>query len=244
MKKCLLLLLSIACAAGAVVARERDPLVVSSSSMTTEAPLIGTFYDMKQDQKHRPINMDRKGFDDLIARFIDGGWDEGLLKDYYRMPRPLYTTQLFVDTINSDDAPKAFGVEKTVQPRKWMVHYKGQIVPPSDGTYRFIGNADDFLGVAINGKTVLWAIHSTPRTKWFAKEQCDLRDYTAGDWIELKAGQPVDIDIMTGDSPGGQWRCLLAVEKKGVGSGGRPVPFQLSATKDTPQGAAPWKGVQ
>jgi hypothetical protein len=242
MKKCILTLLSIACLAGPAVAR--DTPVVSSSSMTSEAPLIGIFYDMKQDQKHRPINTDRKGFDELVARFIDGGWDEGLLKDYYRIPRPLYTTQLFVDTINSDDAPKAFGVEKTVQARRWIVHYKGQIVPPSDGVYRFIGNADDFVGVAINGKTVLWAIHSSPRTKWVAKESCDIRDYTAGDWIELKAGQPVDIDIMTGDSPGGQWRCMLAVEKKGVDTHGRAVPFQLSATKDTPPGAVPWKGVQ
>jgi len=210
----------------------------------SEAALIGIFYDMKQTQKHEPIEMDRKQFDSVIAKFIDGEWDEAVIKGFYRVPRPLYTTQLFIDTINSDDGPKAFGVEKTVQSRKWMVHYKGQVTPPEDGIYRFIGNADDFLGVAVNGKTVLFAIHSAPHVKWFAKEQCDVRDFTAGDWFEARAGKPVDLDIMTGDSPGGQFRCLLGIEKKGVDNHGRVVPFQLSPTEKTPPGARLWKGIQ
>ena len=214
------------------------------AGQASEAGLIGIFYDMKQTQKREPIDMDRKQFDSVIAKFIDSDWDEGVLKDFYRVPRPLYTTELYIDTINSDDGPKAFGTEKTVQSRKWMVHYKGQVIPPGDGTYRFIGNADDFLGVAVNGKTVLFAIHSAPRVKWYAKEQCDVRDFTAGDWFEVKGGKPIDLDIMTGDSPGGQFRCLLGIEKQGVDYHGKPVPFQLSVTNKTPPGSQPWKGIQ
>ena len=65
-----------------------------------------------------------------------------------------------------------------------------------------------------------------------------------GDWIELRAGQPIDLDIITGESPGGQMRCLLAVQKKGVDNHGQMMPFQLAVTKNTPENGAIWKGVQ
>ena len=143
-------------------------------------------------------------------------------------------------------APKAFGVEKTVQPRTWMVHYKGQVAPPADGTYRFLGDADDFVAVAVNGETVLVADIPGTRlaVKWFAKESSNARGYTAGDWIDLRAGQPIDLDVITGESPGGECRCQLAVEKKGVVYDGEPPRFQLTATRNTPAGTLPWKGVQ
>jgi hypothetical protein len=34
-------------------------------------------------------------------------------------------------------APKAFGVEKTVEPNHWLIHYKGRVSPPENGRYRF-----------------------------------------------------------------------------------------------------------
>ena len=116
----------------------------------------------KQDQKRVAIPMDRHVFERAVAQFIDTDFDEGLINKYYRVPSRPYTTELQVPTINADSAPKAFGVEKTVAPQKWMAHYKGQVAPPEDGTYRFLGDADDFLAVAVNGKVVLVA--DTPGT--------------------------------------------------------------------------------
>jgi len=229
----------------------RDRIALSGTG-GSEAALIGTFYDFKQDQKRGALPMDRHVFETLVAKFIDTDWDEAIFSKYYRVPRPLYTTQLLINTINSETAPKAFGVEKTVQQYTWLVYYKGQVVAPEDGIYRFLGDSDDFVAVAVNGKTVLVAdVPGTRlRVKWFPKENPDIygkwsRDYTAGDWFEMKAGKPVDIDVITGDSPGGQFRCLLCIQKKGVVYQNHEAPpFQLAPNSETPPGVQTWKGVQ
>lgn len=234
------------------LADDRDAASVFGSAQRSAGALIGILYDFKQNQKREPVPMDRNVFEKVVAQFINGGWDEGLLNKYYRVPRALYATELLIPTIDADTAPRAFGVEKTVQPRMWMVHYKGQVAAPADGAYRFLGDADDFVAVAVNGETVLVADIPGTRlqVKWFAREpEVQLSGkhggrFIAGDWINLRAGQPVDLDIITGESPGGQMRCQLAVQKKGVDTGGEMPPFQLSVNGNTPAGAAVWKGVQ
>ena len=230
----------------------RDGTAAFGSAQRTAGALIGILYDFKQNQKRQPIEMDRHIFEKVVAQFINGGWDEGFLNAYYRVPRALYATEILVPTIDADTAPRAFGVEKTVEPRTWMVHYKGQVAPPSDGQYRFLGDADDFVAVAVNGETVLVADIPGTRlaVKWFSREP-DVQfhgkhggKFVAGDWINLRAGQPVDLDVITGESPGGQMRCLLAVQKKGADATGDVMPpFQLSVNDNTPPGGAVWKGV-
>ena len=236
---------------GTPAAAQGPSAAAYGSTQRTAGALIGIFYDFKQTQKREPLPMDRHLFEKQVAYFIDHHWDEGLLNTYYRVPRALYTTELNIPTIDADKAPQAFGVEKTVQPRMWMVHYKGQVAPPADGTYRFLGSADDFLAVAVNGETVLVADIPGTRlqVKWFARESTNLRShqgetYTAGDWVNLRAGQPVDLDVITGESPGGQSRCLLGIEKKGAVYSGEAPLFQLTATRDTLPGVLPWRGVQ
>jgi hypothetical protein len=235
-------LLALSLTAANMHAADRDKDSMFGSSKRTAGALIGILYDFKQDQKRQKIPMEREMFERSVAQFVDSGWDEGLLNKYYRVPRALYTTQLQIPTINADDGPKAFGVEKTVDPQKWAVHYKGQVAAPEDGTYRFCGNSDDFVVVAVNGKTCLVAeMPGTPMgVKWVAKEGPPPGDFqAAGDWINFRAGEPVDLDIITGESPGGQYRCRLSIQKKG----GAAVPFQLSVSKDTPAGTRPWRGI-
>ncbi|MBA3960373.1 MAG: hypothetical protein H0X40_00530 [Chthoniobacterales bacterium] len=238
----------------AVVARaadEKDANTLFGSAKRSAGALIGILYDFKQNQKRQQTPMDRHIFEQVVAQFIDSGWDEGLLNQYYRVPRALYATELQINTIDADTAPRAFGVEKTVEPRTWLVHYKGQVAAPEDGTYRFLGDADDFVAVAVNDQTELVAdIPGTRlKVKWFAKETTELHGrfggrYMAGDWIDLKAGKPIDLDIITGESPGGQFRCLLLVEKKGVTyAHGEAPAFQLTLTKNSLPDAHAWKGV-
>ena len=237
-------------AAAVAFARDKD-LSVFGSAQRSAGALIGILYDFKQNQKREPVPMDRHVFEKLVAQFIDNGWDEGMLNGFYRVPRAMYATEILMPTMNADLGPYVFGAEKVVQPRMWMVHYKGQVAPPTDGSYRFLGDADDFTAVAVNGVTVLVA--DIPGTqlpvKWVSKEP-EVRlsgryggQFTVGDWVDLRAGQPVDLDILLGESPGGQTRCQIAVEKKGVDYHGEMQPFQLSVNGNTPPGGAVWKGV-
>ena len=80
---------------------------------------------MKQNQQRQSIPMDPRTFLYVLANFLDNDWDEGVLARYYRVTRPLYTTELNFDRINADFAPRAFGVEKYVQPKMWMAWVQG-----------------------------------------------------------------------------------------------------------------------
>ena len=187
------------------------------------ATLIGIFYDLKQTQQRQPIPDYSGRYQPSIDEFLVGGFDEALFNRFFRAALPLYTTQFNIPMMSADGAPKAFGVESMVKPSYWVVHYKGQVAPPQDGTYRFVGYCDDDLIVAINRKVILDGSHPAthlPRLGW--KEPADKgprvaanRDARYGDWITLKAGEPVDIDILIGECPGGWFGGVILYEKKG-----------------------------
>src|SRR5277367_6000387 len=103
------------------------------SSQESEAALIGVLYDLKQTQDHQSTNVDPETYTTVMDEFLSKGWDEKVLNRYYRVSHPLYTTQIFIPNMNADKAPDAFGAQKTVKPSRWVIHYKGQISPPSAG---------------------------------------------------------------------------------------------------------------
>lgn len=185
----------------------------------TGGGLVGIFYDFKQTQKGDPI---KRSYREVIEQFLNQGWDESVLKDFYRATQPLYTTQVFIPYTKADDAPRAFGVEKRVKPRMWMVHYKGQISSDTGGTFRFIGLADDLLAVAVNSKTVLvapirdakydvdWEPSEGPPTRG----PCGMMKF--GSWFTVKKDEVIDIDILVGEVPGSAFGAWLQIEEKGV----------------------------
>lgn len=187
------------------------------------ATLIGIFYDLKQTQQRQPVPNAARHYESTIDDFVLAGLDEALLNRFFRAALPLYTTQIAIPDMSADVAPKAFGVESVVKPSNWIIHYKAQIAPPSDGTYRFVGNVDDLLVLAINRKVVLvgnWPNTSLPKLAWKSNSTpgppVAANTYSKyGDWIDLKAGVPVDIDIILGERPGGKFQGIILYEKKG-----------------------------
>lgn len=212
----------------------------------SEAALIGILYDLKQDQDRKSKQMDIRSFHQVIDEFLSKGWDESVLNRYYRVTRPLYATQLFIPLINASAAPKAFGVENIVKPSFWLIHYKGQVMAPEDGEWRFWGDGEEVCSVAVNGKPVLlanWKEITTPSVNWKSPEPPGRKvansHIRAGDWISLKKDQVVDLDVLIGERAGGVFCAFLLIEKKGVTypmQDGHPVlpVFQL-APFDTPQ---------
>ena len=210
--------------------------------------LKGTFYDLKQTRNKTPSDIkDLGGFVHKLDEFLQGGWNEGLLSQYFQAPQALYTTQIFVPSIASVEAPKAFGVEKEVKPDLWMALYKGQVSPPEDGTYSFVGGGDNILIVRLNGRIVLdrsWTyqnLFGIDKT-W---RPTALYDYKFGDLpggfargtpVELKAGQFYDMEILLGDDGGLAFFSLL-VERKGVEytkTNGLPILPVFRTSKDPP----------
>lgn len=220
------------------VAQDTQTARVFGATTRSEAALIGILYDLKQDQKHKPKN---EQYLELIFGFLREGWDEGILNEFYRATRPLYTTQVFIPLMNADEAPRSFGVQDIMQPRMWVVHYKGQVSPPHPGTFRFVGNSDDILAVAVNGKTELIAEYPKWRSHNHGWREAP-RDgmgtpvgpAVSGDWFTVKEGQVIDLDIIIGEYPGGRFGAWLMIEEQGVtyekNSQGKPIlpVFQLS----------------
>lgn len=197
---------------------------VLGQSPAGEAALMGIFYDLKLTASHQTSDITPGNYANVVHEFIAQKWNERVLNRYYRVSQPIYTTQIFDPYMNSDEVPKAFGVEKLVKPTRWLIHYKGQVSAPAPGTYRFWGASDDVLIVAINSKTELVACYPDIQDK--VKENCwqqTERDGAQvvnqrlhpGDWFTVGANEIIDFDALTGDRPGGQYYAFLLIEKKG-----------------------------
>jgi hypothetical protein len=234
----------------------------------SEAALVGVLYDLKQTQDHQPTNVDPNMYSKVVEEFLTKDWDEGVLNRYYRVSKPLYTTQIFIPNMNANAAPKAFGAEQMVKPSRWIVHYKGQVSPPSAGTYRFWGCADDALAVAVNGKTELVGCRrdmKMPAVQWQSTEKPGAQaaddPLIAGDWFDVKEGDIIDLDVIIGERPGGYFNAFLMIQKKGetyeTDAKGNPIlPIFQVAAYDTPvidnvnaepkfaKGSPPWKSYQ
>lgn len=234
---------------------------------SSEAGLIGILYDFKQTQKRQPTALQSQDYQKIVGEFFEKDWSESVLNRYFRATRPLYSTQIFIPLMSAGQAPKAFDMEKVIKPSAWVIFYKGQVSPPEDGTYRFIGYSDDLLAVAVNGKTVCVGARMDFRKHWNppAGEKNPVvhggnGDLTYGDWITLKKDEPIDLDVLLGERPGGQFCAFLLYQKQGVeypkdATGVPMYPIFQLAPQDTPTGTIKqqppfspasvyWKGYQ
>jgi hypothetical protein len=216
------------------VAADTDDMGRLFSLQPGQAALTGIFYDLKQTQHHIPTDIvDRGLYANIVDNFIFHGLDDLALcnaehksNDIFRASKPIYTSYVYIPQVQATSAPAMFGVDRVVKPTDWMVHYKGVVVPPSDGTYRFVGYGDDLLAVFINGKLVMNGSRgdttgNMPHIKdWKPSDPsgpiADGIPMTMGDWLPLKATVPVDIDIIFGDRPGGIYAAYVMVQKQGA----------------------------
>lgn len=253
--------------ATALTARAQERSVFGQATQS-EAALMGVLYDFKQTPDRQTTPVTRNTYSELIQEFLLKNWDERVLNRYYRVARPLYTTQIFIPTISAYTAPVAFEVDKLVEPSLWLVHYKAQISAPTAGSWRFVGASDDMLAVAVNQKTVLVANRYDivlPKITWRSTEpdgaQAANNPLRIGDWITLEAGQIIDLDVIIGERPGGLFNAFLLIEKKGgtyeLDSAGNKIlpvfqvaPFETPALTDPSRGPLfargfpPWKSYQ
>ena len=242
----------VALVAGRLHADDSSDADAFGKSTPSESALMGQFYDLKQTQQKEPVVMNSPTYDKVLADFITKGWDEATLDKYYRISKPFYTTQVYVPMTPDQQAARAFGVDDKVTGSYWFVHFKGQVIPPSAGRYRFVGYAHATMFVAINDKLVLNGcrfdinntMHDFPlrsvQSPTDPNRGAPAGDYmlTKGPWIDLKADEPVDIDILFGNRVAAVLCAFLLVEKEGETYPTDPVSnfpilplFQVSSFK-------------
>ncbi|QBG45899.1 hypothetical protein EGM51_00170 [Verrucomicrobia bacterium S94] len=206
---------------------DTEELTVFGSGQTIGSDFVGTFYDLKRDRRGRTIPMDPDNFAIIMGNFVRRGFRTSVLAPYYRSPKKLYATTVCIPPLQSALAPQAFGEDDTLG-YCWAVHYSGQLVYPEDIRFRFWGMGDDMLVVRVDGEIVLIAnwpdgvVEASMASLW-SSSSADSRKYplgnntsVVGDWIELKAGEPLDMDVLIGEAPGGIFAALLCVEVDGV----------------------------
>ncbi len=199
--------------------------------------LEGTFYHLKRDRQGDPISGYTTGdpvspqFVRAVNEFVASDWDTSTLDEFYRAPTKLYATHFTFGVFPSSRALEKYNMGDDVEAAMYIIHYKGKIAHPTGGKFRFLGTADDFLFVRINGKMVLdgrtthggvyqrW--NSDLKTGWYSNDPEDrkypLADSTAkiGDWFVLEPGVPAEMEVLIGEDWGGGTSCMINVEEFG-----------------------------
>ena len=193
--------------------------------------IVGTFYDFKQDRSGKPTaamgdpaNQGSKANGPAIAAYrkevheflVERKWSITSLSDKYRAPDALWAAQIFIPNVSADMGPKAYGVEKTVKPSRWIAHYKGAVKVPQTAKFRFVGMGDDFLCVKWSGRVVLDSGYDQPivgggniypdfgKQKFAETHPSKLgKPLRCGPWLTMTAGQSVPLEIVIGETPGG-----------------------------------------
>ena len=215
-------------------------------STGTGTGLVGTFYDLKQTPGRQSTGMTPEIYGNKITQFAQGGFNTGILSNFYKASQPIYATRIFTPRVPAELGPVAFGVEKEVQPRMWMVHYKGTVVAPESGTFRFAGLGDDVLLVRFDGKMVLdgcWSIDTKTvpgQTNYKLDWGAPGKGGTVGIPFTVEEGKSYPIEVAIGEQPGGYSAAALFVMKNGEHfakdkKGGDIMPvFRTTTATDLP----------
>jgi hypothetical protein len=181
--------------------------------------LTGYLYDFKQDSKGGKTN---SKYADKIKEFVTGDWRKAVFNDVYRSKKALYATQIFIPSIDAEEAPKAFQADD-VEPRNIAVLYTGKMTFPESGEFRIVGFGDDHLFVRINGKVVLDGSLHQIMPELDSGENVGTAYTTpifttlhAGPWFTVEKGQTVPVEILLGEQPGGHFAQFVLFQQKGV----------------------------
>ena len=197
--------------------------------------LKGTFYDLKQlsDRKPSEVVIGRAKQQiqkhlKVLENFFQHGWNDDFLSSYHQANDTLVAPQIFMPSMKSEEATKAFGVDKETQGLHWVVLYKGTVIAPRDGTFRFLGWADDMIAVRFDNQDVFAKAIPQPLVpEMFEKVFHDLYalppedlgkylnvDLGKGKWFQVKAGQTYPMEVLISEAYGGLSAYLLMMEEK------------------------------
>ena len=191
---------------------------------STGTDFEGRLYQLSHSRSGGPASMNENDFRAIVREYVTKGWDESVLNGYYRFPKKLYTRHFMIPPIPSPMTPISFGAPD-VECYYMFAVYKGKLVSHKDIKFRFWGYGDAYLFVNVDGKEVLvtgWANHCREYFNWWKSHAPNDEQYMfcnllmgVGDWIELKAGEPVDMNVLFGEWKGGVMGAGLLVEVEG-----------------------------
>ena len=231
------------------------------------AGLPGTFYDCKQLPSGAASafsgDESKPAFIDKVLRPFVKNWDVSVLEKFFKAPEQLTTGQIFIPISSADGAPESYGVGGKCKGMRWVAHYKGAVVAPKSGKFRFICFADDSMAVRFNGKTVgdggytvlglpghLVNCGAKPDPKrslppgitadtYAGSQNADRVPFRCGDWVDVVKGREYPLEIIISEIVGGRFSGYLLMEEAATGTpvtgDGRIFLFRMN-DEDLPDG--------
>ncbi len=199
-----------------------EEISVFGSGQSIGNDFEGTLYDFKLDRRGKPRSV-APGFGDVrkaVGKFIRSGWKTSTLARFYRSPNKLYSPTIMVPPLPSDFGPWAFNAPE-IAGYFYMLHYKGQLVHPKGGRFRFWCMGDNFMVVRVNGRVVL-DFANIFSAYWDGKDSKRTGEYMghwvayAGQWMDLEPGVPQEMEVIFGEATGGLFGAMLCIEEEGV----------------------------
>ena len=196
-----------------------DTIVGSTVSMGTD--FEGTLYDFKRTRRGTLAIMDGTQMLLLVKDFLVDDWNENVFARYYRSPKKLFATTIFLPSITSHKGPTAYG-ESDMGAYWYLLHYKGKIVHPKGGRFRFHFVGDNLMFIRLNGKLFGDFARMAEMSAGFEKTSF-VTPYHMGHWpayrtkwFDLEPGVPLDMEVLFGETDGGSFSAAIAVEQEGV----------------------------
>ncbi len=217
----------------------------------TKGGLVGHFYDLTHNPDKTPTAAAKQAtgspaYYQALSDFFAKNWDEEVLKKYYCAHDTMLAVQLYMPCSGSSGAAKAFNVENEVKNPLWLIHYKGTLVAPFDGEFRFWGSADDYMAVRFDGNPVFCSpgilrympkeglsfvqpkINSQSKNSIYQQaEKLKVSTgafLTPGSWIQVEQGKSYPIDIVIGDT-GGLYQQIILIQERNPS---KPYPTRAS----------------
>lgn len=203
--------------------------------------LVGRLYDFKQRPDGTAISYqleDPAEFVDRVVRLQRANFSDAALARHFQAPRELHLTHLAIPLTDAASGPEFFGAEGVIEPSGWIARYRGTIRAPKDGSFRFVGLGDDYLAVFLRGRMRLAAcwpdIQEAIGGRWrpgepdrpHASPFSGVR-LVQGDWVRMREGEELEIDLVIGERPGGKVGFVLMIEERGAeyrrATDGRPL---------------------
>ena len=202
----------------------------------TNGGLVGHFYDLSRNSDKTPVSQfSISTYIQPITEFFLKNWDDAVFKRYYCAHDSMLAVQIYMSCSGSSGAAKAFNVENEVTKPFWVIHYKGTVVAPFDGEFRFWGSTDDFMVIRFDGAPVFVAplgllrqmpkevlpyilpkpapASRVPIDQKADKINSGILFFYSGSWIRVQKGKPYPIDILIGDT-GGLYQQIVMIQEK------------------------------
>ncbi len=214
----------------------------TTEEIETASALEGTFYDLKQTVSGAETGMSPSLCKKTLGEFVNKGWNAGVLARFYKAPTKLYASCFYLPICKAEEAPFAYGVQDRVKASQWVAVYRGKVVAPKSGRFRFVGLGDDALAVRFNGRTVFdygWENLSSGQMTGGADKhavRAALRDdrgkpreffryagagpdwngnldgLCSGDVFAVEAGKTYPVEVLVSEIPGGYFGFVLLIE--------------------------------